>query len=149
MGVARVRGGFQQFAGTVEADEDGVHAEGTVEVASVQTGDALRDSMLPGGHFFDADAHPQISFAGRAPAGAGERFTLDGELVIRGVARPLRITVELAPARELPAGALAVHAVAELRRSVYGLRFDGPMAAGDRAVADRVAIELDLLALPA
>ncbi|MGH2861105.1 MAG: YceI family protein, partial [Solirubrobacteraceae bacterium] len=63
MGIATVRGQFKKFNGTVEAADDKLTLAGTVEVASVDTGDQNRDGHLQSPDFFDAAQFPQISFS--------------------------------------------------------------------------------------
>ena len=70
LGVAKVKGSFGSFAGTIDTGPAGLAAAGTVGVGSVETGDRLRDSMLRGGDFFDEQAYPEIAFSstGSVPA---------------------------------------------------------------------------------
>ena len=79
MGIATVRGRFGTFAGTIDATGDAPVLEGTVDVATIETGDANRDGHLKGPEFFDADQQPKISFHSTATevGGAGQ-ITLQG-----------------------------------------------------------------------
>ena len=54
MGIATVRGTFRKFQGTIDATGDTPKLEGTVEVASIDTGDENRDGHLASPEFFDA-----------------------------------------------------------------------------------------------
>lgn len=147
MAVSTVHGSFGEFAGELRRDRRGLHAGGSVRTASIGTGDQLRDSMLPGANFLDAEANPEISFAAQlAPAPGSGEFDLPGELTIAGGGGPLTLAVSVS---RLDGGDLALTAHGQLRRSDFGLRFHGPMAAGDRAVGDRVSIELELRLVPA
>ena len=68
--VARVRGRFGAFEGHVDiASQVGI--AGSVEVASVDTGDPVRDQRLCAEDFFDAAAHPRMEFepTTRSPTG--------------------------------------------------------------------------------
>lgn len=142
LGIASVEGGFESFAGTIEAGPEAITARGTVRVESVRTGDSQRDSLLASGLFFDAEHHPEITFASThvEPLGSG-RLRIEGELTIAGRSNALRLDGRVL-ARDKDAPTLS--AQGELRRSDFGLRFRGPMAAGNRAVGDRVSIELGL-----
>ena len=58
--VAKVRGHFAEFAGsiTVAADPLQSKVEATVQAASIDTRDDGRDGHLRSGDFFDAEQHP-------------------------------------------------------------------------------------------
>ena len=55
MGIANVRGKFTDFQGTVEVGTDAwsAKARGSIKVASIDTGDAQRDTHLRSADFFD------------------------------------------------------------------------------------------------
>ncbi len=146
LGVSAAEGHFGSFAGTLEAGPAGIAASGTVRVESVRTGDGQRDSLLASRLFFDAERHPEIAFASSAAAELDGGLRIDGELTIRGRACPVRLEVEVLEQDE---DALRLSARAELSRSDYELRFRGPMSAGNRAVGDRVSIELEIFAVAA
>src|SRR5580658_3325334 len=89
MGIATVRGAFKQFTGTIDATGDAPRLEGTVEVASIDTGEANRDGHLQAPDFFDAQQYPQITFHSTATDVADGAITLNGEITIKGVTRPI------------------------------------------------------------
>jgi polyisoprenoid-binding protein YceI len=142
LGFSSAAGHFDSFAGRLEVGADGTAAAGSVRVASVRTGDQQRDSLLASRFFFEAEEHPEISFASTAVERlGGGRLRIEGELTIRGRTRPLRLDAEVA---EQDGRVMRLSAADVLSRAAYGLRFRGPMSAGNRAVGDRVSIELEL-----
>jgi polyisoprenoid-binding protein YceI len=64
MGIATVRGRFNEFQGTLEVAEDLARsrASGTVTVASITTNEPDRDAHLRSPDFFDAERYPTIGF---------------------------------------------------------------------------------------
>src|SRR4029077_3995269 len=51
LGIATVKGQFNEFEGTVEVDQDGARAYGTVQTASVDTREPQRDEHLRSADF--------------------------------------------------------------------------------------------------
>lgn len=109
--------------------------DGHVDVASVQTGNAIRDRRLRS-EFFDTESYPSISLQARA--NKGDRRLL-GELSIRGVTR----TVELGLTVDAdPHGALRLRAEGKIQRSDFGLEWEPLCEAGQLLVADEVRLRL-------
>jgi polyisoprenoid-binding protein YceI len=93
MGIATVRGAFRRFAGTIDASGDTPALNGTVEVASVDTGDENRDGHLTAPDFFDAEQHPEIAFHTTSLQDAADgQVKLAGEITIKGVTKPIELT---------------------------------------------------------
>lgn len=132
-GVAAVRGQFESFACRVVAGDGGLRIEGHVDVASVQTGNAIRDRRLCS-EFFDTESHPAISLLADAEPGGG---CLHGQLTIRGVSRPLELALTVAADRD---GALRLRAEGTIRRSDFGLEWEALREAGRLLVADEVRL---------
>jgi polyisoprenoid-binding protein YceI len=92
-GLGPVHGSFEIRNGTVNIAEpmtaSGVHAE--IDSASFRTGNEQRDATVRSPRLLDADAHPVISFTA---AGRFDGRELTGTLTVRGVARPITLTVE-------------------------------------------------------
>ncbi len=151
LGLARVRGRFTRFTGSVEVSAATVSARGAVQVGSVETGDARRDHYLRTAELFDPDHHPLIEFAcGPAPVGSGRSFQLEGELTIRGASRPLGLEVEVEDAARgrgegSRAKELVLRAHGELERGDYGLRFPAVAGYGDALVGETVKIRIRAL----
>jgi len=95
MGFSRVRGSFQQFEATVRmapGDLSSLEAEATMEAVSIDTRDEKRDAHLRSEDFFQAETHPQVTFRTTGVRDVnGERFTLLGDLTMRGVTRPVAL----------------------------------------------------------
>ena len=153
LGLTHVRGRFTRFRGTVRVGDGRLSGRGTVEVASVVTGDERRDHYLrSAAEFFDPEGHPKMRFtSGPGAPGAGEgRVRLEGELEIRGERRPLSLAVDVKRPRAGEGDAereLLLHARGELRRGDYGLRFPTAGGYGDSIVGDTVKLELRLTAV--
>jgi polyisoprenoid-binding protein YceI len=87
--VASFRTRFADLEGSYDAATRTLR--GTVGVDSVQVIDMLRDH-LQGDGFFDAANNPRIEFVSTSIAVDGGELTVDGDLTMRGVTRPVHAT---------------------------------------------------------
>ncbi|MDN0197464.1 YceI family protein [Streptomyces sp. S.PNR 29] len=119
-GLVTVKGAFAAVSGRGEVRPDG-SAVGTLtlDVASLDTGNAKRDKHLRSADFFDADHHPEITFAVRgAELRDGDAVHVIGQLTVRGISRPLSLTARLAGA---DADALTLEAEFTVDREKFGM----------------------------
>jgi len=93
MGIATVRGAFRRFQGTIDATGDAPVLKGSVEVASVDTGEENRDTHLKAPDFFDVEQHPEINFHTTAiQASEDGKIRLAGEITMKGITKPIELT---------------------------------------------------------
>ena len=153
MGFSKVRGRFEQFEGTVQMapDElDSFEAEATLQAASITTGDAKRDEHLRSVDFFDAAAHPMLTFKSTGVREVnGQRFTLVGDLTMRGVTKTVELDAEYLGAGTDPWGGTRVAFEAEttINRKEWGLNWNTVLEAGGLLVSEEVTIQLDIQAV--
>lgn len=70
----------------------------TVDIASVDTANTERDQALPGKDFFDTAQFPQAHFVTtRFRKAANGQVLADGMLTLRGVSKPVTLTVKFVP----------------------------------------------------
>lgn len=144
LGFSTMHGRFNKSSGKVTLDRTA--KSGTVEIAiesgSVDTGFAKRDEHLKSPDFFNAAEFPsitykasKINFKGDAPA------SVEGELTMLGVTRPVTLTVTefkcganpMSKKEECGAGA-----VAQIKRSEFGMKAFLP------AVGDDIKLEFEI-----
>lgn len=145
--ISKVRGRFTDVAGEIRIAD--VPEESSVEVtigtASVDTGEAGRDEHLRGPDFFDVAGYPTITFRSTGVALAkGGHWTVDGELTIRGVTRPVTLDVEFEGSSPSPWGdqRIGFTASAEVDREDWGLTWNQALETGGVLVGKKVRIEL-------
>jgi polyisoprenoid-binding protein YceI len=150
MGIATVRGRFGAFEGTIDASGDAPVLKGTVDVATIDTGDANRDGHLKGPEFFDADQHPQISFHSTATevGGAGQ-ITLRGEITIKGITKPIELTGEVAENGEDPWGneRVGLELTSAIDRRDFDLKWNQTLPNGNLLVANEVKLLVSVSAV--
>jgi polyisoprenoid-binding protein YceI len=146
LGVASVRGAFNEFEGTLEVGDDlaGARAYGSVSVASVDTRNARRDAHLRSRDFFDVERFPKLTFESSEIRPLDrETFKIAGDLTMHGVTRPITLTAELHGTEDDPSGnqRVELEVGGELNRGDYGMTFGGVM------VSDKVKLRLDISAV--
>jgi polyisoprenoid-binding protein YceI len=119
-GLITVKGAFTAVTGQGEVRPDG-SAVGTLTltVASLDTKNPKRDTHLKGPDFFDADNHPELTFAVRsAELRDGDKVHVVGQLTARGISRPQTFTARLTGA---DADALTLDAEFSVDRNQFGM----------------------------
>ena len=152
MGIATVRGAFRKFEGVVDATGDAPVLRGSVEVSSIDTGEAQRDGHLVSAEFFDADNHAEIKFHSTAgEATAGDKIRLDGEITIKGITKPLELTGVVAEGGTDPWGneriGLEIEGVIDRRE--FDLKWNQTLPNGNLLVSNEVKLLLSVSAVKA
>ncbi len=151
MGIATVRGEFNDFDGSLEIGEDLSTAKvrGTVKATSVDTKEPQRDAHLRSADFFDADTHPELTFESTRIEATGEdTFRLTGDLTMNGVTNEVVLTAEINGVDTDPYGneKVGLEVTGQLSRGDYGMKFNQALGSGNMLVADKVRLNLDIAA---
>ena len=153
MVVAKVRGQFARWSGTILA-EDGDLARATanviIDASSIDTGVADRDAHLKSPDFFDVTTYPELTFKSTGvEKQSAETLRVTGELTIRGVTREVVLEVEYAGRTKDPWGneRAGFTAKTAVDRKDFGLTWNQVLEAGGVMVGDRVTIELEVEAV--
>jgi polyisoprenoid-binding protein YceI len=152
MGIATVRGTFRQFQGAVDATGDAPRLEGSVEVASIDTGDENRDGHLKAPDFFDADQHAQISFHSTATDATQDgAIRLTGEITIKGITKPLELTGTIAENGQDPWGneRVGFEVEGKIDRREFDLKWNQTLPNGNLLVANDVKLLVSVSAVKA
>jgi polyisoprenoid-binding protein YceI len=135
-----VPGTFARFQGRAEFDASAplkTRFRTEIEVASLDTDDEERDEAMRGPDFFDAEAHPRAVWESAGDcAASGGALRCPGQLTLKGVTRPVPLTITPA------ADGGGVEGRAELSRTAFGVG-SGDWADTD-TIADTVAIRFTL-----
>jgi polyisoprenoid-binding protein YceI len=150
--VAKVRGSFTDFSGTIEIGDspETSSVEVEIQVAGVSTRDAQRDGHLISPDFFDADTHPTISFHSTAVRDQGRnRYAVDGELTLLGTAKPVTLDLTYQGTARDPWGndKAVFSAEAEVDREQWGLTWNQALEAGGVLVGKKAKIEIEVEAV--
>ncbi len=150
MMVSNVRGEFQKLAGSVKGDlarPETLRIEATIDVGSINTRDAQRDTHLRSADFFDVEKYPSITFVSKSVRRASDVLEVTGDLTIHGTTREVVLDVDgPTPEHKDPWGNVRIGASAKtkIKRSDFGMTWNAVLDAGGILVGDEIKIELDL-----
>jgi polyisoprenoid-binding protein YceI len=152
MGIANVRGKFDEFEGTLEVGEDlaSSRAHGAVKVASIDTNEEQRDAHLRSPDFFDAEQYPEITYeTTRIEPVDEESSRVYGNLTMHGITREVKLEVVLQGVDTDPWGKerAGLEAVGMLSRSDFDMKFNQALGSGNVLVGDKVRMSLDISAV--
>lgn len=147
--ISTVRGEFRTFSGVVKLDDvDPTKStvDATLDVNSLDTHVADRDTHLKSPDFFDVAKYPTITFKSTKVAKAGKgALKVTGDLTLHGVTRP--VTLDVLPSAEVKGmygeTRRGFAATTKIDRKSFGLTWNKVVEAGP-AVGDEVTIALDL-----
>ena len=151
MMVSKVRGKFAAFAGDLVTGDSPASSSvtATIELASIDTGNTDRDNHVKSADFFDVDHHPVMTYTSTGVRTSGDHFVLDGNLLLRGVTKPVALRLELGGFGPDAFGGYRVgfSASGEILRSDFGIDFNAVLEAGGVIVSDKVTINLEIEAV--
>src|SRR3954453_11223406 len=97
MMVSKVRGYFREFSGEIVTAEDPAQSRvtATVDMDSIDTRQEQRDAHIRSADFFDVGNHTEMTFRSTAVRTDGADWTVEGDLTIKGITKPVTLELEL------------------------------------------------------
>ena len=145
--ISNVKGRFTGVQGSVELNPKGnATVDVSIDATSIATGDQKRDAHLRSADFLQVDEHPVIQFNGRRIEGnINSKFSLHGDLSIRGVSRPVTLYVINEGRLTDPWGneRVGYTATVTINRKDFGLEWNMALEAGGVLVGDEVRITIE------
>ncbi|MEW2353294.1 YceI family protein [Spirillospora sp. NPDC029432] len=143
LGISKVRGRFTRLdaalhVGATPAD---ISITATVDIASIDTGNADRDAHVLAPDMLDVERRPTMAFRSTRVSGEGDEWSMEGELTIGEATRPVTLEVEFGGAEDSVVDErrhAGFEARGSIRRSDFGLDF------GHGMLGDTVQIVLDV-----
>lgn len=148
--VSEMEGHFGKFEGTIDApteDFNNAQINFTVDVASINTDNEMRDNHLKGDDFFNAEKYPKMTFKSTSfKKGKGNNFVLEGNLTIRDVTKKVKFNVTHGGTVKDPWGNIKAgfKTTATISRKEFGLKWNNMTEAGGAVVGDEVTMILKL-----
>ncbi|MDY7102589.1 MAG: YceI family protein [Actinomycetota bacterium] len=149
LGVSKVRGRFRTFEVDVVVGEtlETTSLTATIDMSSVDTGNPDRDAHVLAPDIVDVSKRPTMTFRSTSITGAGDDYTVAGDLTIGEVTRPVTLDVELGGIEEFPGGGprhAGFEARTEVRRKDFGIDIQMPPGVSGAMLGDVVKVELDI-----
>jgi len=142
--VSKVRGQFKDFAAVVNVAQpfEDSTVEATVQLASVDTNGADRDTHLKSADFFDVENNPAMTFKSTKVTNS----SLEGDLTIKGVTKPVTFDLDFGGISADPWGGTRAgfEATTEINRKDFGLSWNVAIEGGGVLVGEKVKIALDV-----
>jgi polyisoprenoid-binding protein YceI len=148
MMVSKVRGKFTDFEGKVitgTRPEDS-KVDVTIQLASIDTGSEDRDNHIRSADFFATDEYKTMTYTSTGVRSDGEDYVLDGELTLKGVTKPVSLTLEVNGFGPDAYGGTRAGftATGEIKRSDFGVDFNAALETGGVVVGDKVQVHLEI-----
>ena len=147
--ITNLKGEFRKMNASIEMIGDDLStakAKVTIDAASVFTNDENRDKHLRGADFFDVEQHPEILFESTSFLGNSSDCKLTGNLTIKGVTKPVNLSVEFGGANKDPWGheKMGFSLTGTINRKDWGLNWNAALEAGGVLVSDEVRIAAEV-----
>lgn len=145
-----VRGQFKSFEGDLTIDPANPaqsYTEGSIDVASINTGEAQRDVHLRSGDFFDVEKYPRMSFrSSRIESLGGRKYKVYGQMTIKDVTREVVFDVTDEGQGQDPWGnqRRGISAETKLNRKDFGLTWNVALETGGWLVGDEIKVSVEL-----
>jgi polyisoprenoid-binding protein YceI len=143
--ISSVKGKFNEVTGSVTLEDKKLKtAQGTIQVKSLDTGNAKRDADVRGEAFFEADKYPTITFQTKRVEEKGSETVVVGDFTMHGVTKELALPVKVNGPVKDPWGneRIGVQAKTKVNRKDYGISYNKVLETGGALVGDDVEIEI-------
>lgn len=149
MSLSKVHGRFGNITGQIDWNESDVTKSSvnvTIDTSTVDTGVAARDSDLKSPNYFDVAQFPTATFVSTSVAKSANGLTVNGNLTLHGVIKPVVLQVEgpMGPIKGMGGKMHAgFSATTTVDRTEFGIGSKTPAAVLGKEV--QLSIELDVV----
>ncbi|MFF4016472.1 YceI family protein [Streptomyces sp. NPDC001843] len=149
--ISKTRGRFTSYDVTLVTSEDLLSSSvtATIDLASIDTGNEMRDNHLRTADYLEIEKYPTMSYRSTGVRRTADGWAVDGELTLHGVTRRVPMAVEVNGFGPDPWGGqrAGFSATAEIDRHDFGIDLRTPLEAGGVTVGDKVSISLEIQAV--
>lgn len=148
--VSKVHGRFPKWTAELDFDlEDLSQSRVSVEVdvASIDTQSADRDTHLRSADFFDVEKFPTATFRStKFEKAGGDNYRIHGDFTLHGVTKPVVLDTEFNGQSTSPWGqqVIGFSATTELNRNDWGLTWNKALETGGVLVGEKIKLSIEL-----
>ena len=153
MGIMTVKGHITGVQATIDFNEDDFTASSvaaTIDPTTLTTNDERRDAHLKSPDFLNVEQFPTMAFQStRIERAAHDRYTMTGDLTMRGVTRAVSLDVVYSGQAKDPMGNLhaGFSAYTTINRKDWGLNWNMALETGGLLVGEDVKLALEVEAV--
>jgi polyisoprenoid-binding protein YceI len=145
--VGTFRGSFSPVdAQLVVAEDGGATLSGKAPVSGIKVQDENLEAHLQSPDFFDAERSPAITFTSSSISRDGDAVEIEGELQIRGTARPVTLAGKVGKQGVDAFGneRFNLELATTVDRTEFGIDWNNPLPSGEPSLANDVALTAEL-----
>lgn len=143
--ITTVTGTLKSFSAELSSEGEDFSTAGISfkgDISSLDTGNTDRDNHLRSADFFDAENFPTIDFTSTQVEKDGSDYTVKGDLTIKGVTKPVKLTAEFGGIATDPWGNTKAGFTlsGKINRTDFGLTWNAALETGGVMVSEEVRI---------
>ena len=137
------------FTGEVsdfEASLENGKLQGAARIASIKVKEENLEAHLLAPEFFDAEKHPVVSFSGSDIKRDGDNVEIDGEITIKGISQPAKLTgtINGPTVDHFGATRVGLHLETTVDRRKFDMNWNMPLPNGEPALGNDVTLNAQL-----
>lgn len=151
MMISNVKGTFNEFDGTIEADPNDLtdaSIDFKIDASSVDTRMEDRDEHLRSADFFDVENHPHITFkATDIKKKSDNRYDMTGDFTMRGTTKLVTFDTTFEGSAKDPMSgeeAAGFTGSTTISRKEFGLTWNAALETGGFVVGDDIKINIEI-----
>jgi polyisoprenoid-binding protein YceI len=119
---------------------------GSAKIESTKVKEENLEAHLLSPEFFDAEQHPVVSFSGDVKRLDGDKVEADGEITIKGISQPAKLTGTITgPAVDhFGATRVGLQLQTTVDRTAHDIKWNMPLPNGEPALANEVTLKAEL-----
>jgi polyisoprenoid-binding protein YceI len=119
---------------------------GSAKIESIKVKEENLEAHLLSPEFFDAEKHPVVSFSGDVNRLDGDKVEVDGEITIKGISQPAKLTgtINGPTVDHFGATRVGLHLETTVDRRKFDMNWNMPLPNGEPALGNDVTLNAQL-----